>query len=102
MENFIKHLYHLSGLTVTEPVKDWEDLVRSEILIEFSKDNSVVPIGSMDFQSAPSHPGFRRELKLRKATINFGMAIRPSVRPPSWNNSSPNGRISIKLIFQNL
>ena len=68
----------------------------------FSKGHLLAPIGSREFQSTPSHPVFRREPKLRKATINLVM----TARPPSWNDSALNERISIKfdisLFFDNL
>ena len=39
--------------------------------------------------------------KLRNATIDFVMSVRPSVRPPAWNNSAATGRIFMKF-FENL
>jgi hypothetical protein len=33
---------------------------------------------------------------LRKATINFAMSVRPSVRPSAQNNSAPTGQILMK------
>jgi len=44
--------------------------------------------------------------KLRRATINFVMSVRPSVRPPAWNTSAPIGQIFMKfdiwVFFENL
>jgi len=37
--------------------------------------------------------------KLRKATISFVMFVRPSVRPSTWNNSPPNGRIFHEMLY---
>ena len=34
---------------------------------------------------------------LQKATINFVMSIRLSVRPSAWNNSAPTRQILMKL-----
>jgi hypothetical protein len=34
---------------------------------------------------------------LRKANISLIISVRPSVRQSAWNNSSPTGRIFIKL-----
>ena len=34
---------------------------------------------------------------LRKATVSFAMAVRPSVRLSACNNSAPTGRIFIKF-----
>ena len=35
--------------------------------------------------------------KLRKTTVNFVLSVRPSVRPPAWNNSAPTGRIFMEF-----
>jgi hypothetical protein len=35
--------------------------------------------------------------KLRKATLNFVMSVRPAVRLSAWNNSAPTGRILMKF-----
>jgi hypothetical protein len=35
--------------------------------------------------------------KLRRATISFVMYVRPSVRPCTWNDSAPTGRIFVKF-----
>jgi hypothetical protein len=38
--------------------------------------------------------------KLRKATMSFVMSVCLSVRPPTWNNSAPTGRIFRNFMFE--
>jgi hypothetical protein len=44
--------------------------------------------------------------KLRKVAGSFVVSVRPSVRPPAWNNSAPAARIFMKfyiwVFFENL
>ena len=57
----------------------------------------ICPSGLHNKKIIESLSIFRAFAKLLKVTINFATSVYPSVRPPSWNNSAPAGRPSIKF-----
>ena len=78
-----KWLYRADVFTATKIGLHW-------ILIAFT----AKTVGTLDFL------GTFAKLWNATTSISFVMSVRPSVRLSAWNNSTPTGRIFIKLIFE--
>jgi len=104
IKNFVRSVAGVLNPVMSKPLSlDIISLLRARIIREQSSNKMAsqrVPAclpfadGSFVFIVVVVSGAFT---KLRKVTISFVIPVYPSVRPSSWNNSVPTGRIFVKF-----